>query len=199
MGQIIDFTREEAFIKHYFPSGGVWNKKNIQGSNLSILIYTFAYIFNEVRQYNYKLNDELNILHTKDWIVDWEHFVGIPDQYINSSQTLSTRIQNVLFKLIGMKIRTIKELKNFMLTQYNVNINIINAGQIGFNYDFDLVFSDSHIDNLITIITIKNNATEGGFDYDFNFDLGKDLTYIELIIKSLAPFDKVGLIRFEYI
>lgn len=195
---MLDLNTELAILKQYYPQGGVWQEINNENTELGILIKAFAKINLLYKQYQYDIYQELNLYRINQFIAEWELFVGIPDEFIGVAQDNETRIKNIIFKIIGLKCKTIPEIKNIIKIMYNVDISLIKRSNLSqFDYTFPIFFSNRFLDNLITIVRVYKNESVSKFDYTFDFTLsGQD--FIENLILSMVPFDKQNFIRFVY-
>lgn len=195
---MLDLEVELAILKQYYPQGGVWQDINDESAELGILIKTFAKVVLAFKQYQDDIYQQLNLYKINEFIANWERFVGIPDDVIAISQDKEIRVKNIIFKIIGLKCKTIIEIKNIIQIMFNVNIDIIKKTNLAqFDYIFPVLLSNNFLDNLITIIRVYKKEDVNKFDYTFDFTLaGQD--FIENIILSIAPFDKQNFIKFIY-
>lgn len=200
---MISIQKEIQLISQYLPNGGIWNDKIDDNTQLRVVVVALANVINKLRNYSFEIEKELNIYTTNNFITYWEHLVGLPDELFTQTTTLSfdERLQQVLFKLTGLKAKTRPEIAKLIKNLFNVDITFMPKGSgykngQTFDYHFDYYLSDPSTDHFYTIIRIDVESSV--FDYDFDYVLQGDKTPIETIVKSLIDFDKVGFVLFAY-
>jgi len=182
----ITIQEEILFLNQYLPSGEIWNAKNQDKSNLRAIVVSFANVVNTYRQDVLTLKKETNIYLTSLFIDKWEHYVGLPDEILIArpdTLTLEKRIQNVIFKLIGLKAYSRTEIAKTILDLFDVEMESFYKARLTFPYTFSIFLSDSSSDGFQIKIILKSNTER------------KD---VESVIKSLLDFDKMGFVEFLY-
>jgi hypothetical protein len=188
---------EIVLINQYLPRGGLWDAKQDDNSNLRAIVVALSIVINQLRAVIVNNTNELNIFLTNEMISEWEVYVGIPDEIFTTiSQNRDARIQNILFKLIGLKVKSRPEIIRVIKMLFNTDISFKQSSSLGFTYKFPIILGDRNTDNFRTIITIKQ--TKNGFTYKFPIILGADFKPIESVIRSIIDFDKIGFVSFRY-
>lgn len=192
---MIEIEQELRILNTFLPSGGAWDAKTIEDSNLRNLLYALISMFNKVKEYSSSLSQELNIMNiTSNTITQWEQLAGIPSFIFNqdpSLLSLEQRISQVITQLVGLNVRTQDEIADFIkiLLPEVTNVNFYNASTTN-KFDFNFITFRFGSDNqLKTLVLIELEGIEStGFPYTFDFTFEQPYSQIEEFLNYIIPF-----------
>ncbi len=171
----------EVFVRHYMPSGKVWNAKNVIGSNMRALASGFTEEFARGDLTIHNFIQEMMPDTTDEYIGRHERAVGIPDSCFSVAGDLQTRRLNVKTKLALLGLQTRADFEGFASSNLGLNIKvrsgIDHVGTVDSGYETELPLLDITGDfanvkearNTIVVTTLSSLAS---FDYDFDFAFG---------------------------
>lgn len=176
-------------LANYLPNGKLFNAKNIEGSNLRLLLQSIAGEFTRLQNKIYEVSTEYNINNTTNLIAEWESAVGIPDSVFTNTVSLVNRRAQVIMKLAKMNLVTEQDWISFAAyLGYNIQIIHPSSNNI-FDYDMDFYFNDNNsISRFVMIIKfVDMPEPESIFDQDFDFLFDDNDMILIPIFEILKP------------
>jgi len=104
-----DLTEQADSLADYLPNGPIFEGKKICDTNLRLLLEGLAGTLERAEADINQVSDQYDFRKTSDFIEEWEGFVGIPDECLDTSGTLQERRNKVEFKLVSSGAQTAED------------------------------------------------------------------------------------------
>ena len=180
------------------PVGRAWGSKNIDDSNLRLLLNCLSVAHNLTQQQVELLDDEFRISQTFDLLEDWEKSVGIPDECLVASETLEQRRQAVIDRLRKMPIVTLEETEDYVNSLFpGLNIELIPGVEyFTFEYGFEVSFLGDVSEKFILVVKVPVSGESFEYDFELPFIGGPDTERLRCLLEKIVPSNVYVIIEF---
>jgi uncharacterized protein YmfQ (DUF2313 family) len=177
------------------PEGRAWNAKTIPGTLMRSLIVGCAAEFNLVQQQIERMAREFNINLSVDLLPEWEASVGLPDSCQIVVDNLVGRRQAVIDRIKKIPIVTVADFEALILSLTGKTATVVPAAPFeSFTFSWPITLSTSS--PLFKLYIIVDDATEGGFTYNFPVVFGSTVNgLIRCVLEQIIPANVVLIIR----
>lgn len=157
-------TEEESgrILADHLPQGRAWGKKNTPNSTMNGLIRGLSSNFKAVQDKTFELVEEFDINNSVNLLEEYEISVGIPDECVVTSSTISERQQRVIQRLKKTPIVTISELQEYLQAFFESNtitVSNVSPSQT-FEFTFEFQFSNNINEKFLLTISITDSTIE---------------------------------------
>lgn len=168
-------------LSDYLPSGRAFGSRNVEGSNLRLLLRGLAEEVLRVEEQISLFGDEILPDETTLFLDEWESAVGIPNGCLTGIGSNSERRDVILAKLADMNLQTDQDFID-LAALFGQTITVaagIDRPDLGFSSDKEARF---------TIVITFEDAIQETFPYTFPILFGQaELSTLVCLFSGLIP------------
>jgi len=172
----------------YMPSGELFRKRYIQGSNFRKLLTGLANEMYRSNGYLMEYVDQILPDQTEKFIDEWESVVGIPDGCLNGTGTNEERRSAVLVKLFALGIQTTDDFVT-LAALFGITVDVYAGKDVLDTPSLapNVVFDGEH-DARFTIVVTYDLSPSATFTYTFPILFGNnEVVVLECLFNRVKP------------